>query len=154
MVAEVHLQPGTGEGPSASFDLSTVGLGTNPKPLRDNLSRAGFAGLYPDGSVYLTTARLTPGPIGSLPGTPVGNVPGTFGPEISKLYDTNTGAEIPNSGIVEYAYMPMFSVDGTMVAFNHMDASGVTAGHTLAVMDYDRTARKFTNVRNVYNHMT
>ncbi|HKU42206.1 MAG TPA: hypothetical protein VJR89_28805 [Polyangiales bacterium] len=154
MVAEIHLQPGTGEGPSASFDLSSVGLGTNPKPLRDNLSRAGFAGLYPDGSVYLTTARLQPGPIGSLPGTAPGNVPGTFGPEISKLYDTNTGTEIPNSGIVEYAYMPMFSVDGTVVAFNHMDASGVSAGHTLAVMDYDRTARKFTNLRKVYNHMT
>jgi hypothetical protein len=151
MVAEVHLQPGTAEGPSASFDLTKVGLGTNPPPLQANLNRAGFAGLYPDGSVYLTTARLGPGPIGSLLGLPVGNVPGTFGPEISKLYDTNTGAEIPNSGVHEYAYMPMFSVDGKVVVFNHMDTSGVTAGHSLAVMDYDHASKKFSKLKQVFN---
>jgi hypothetical protein len=154
MVAELHLQPGTGEGPAASFDLTAVGAGTNPPALQENLQRAGFAALYPDGSVYLTTARLGPGPIGALPGTQVGNVPGTFGPEVSKLYDTNTGVEIPNSGAAEYAYMPMYSVDGTMVVFNHMDTSGVAAGHALAVMDYDHAAKKFRNVRRVWNDMT
>lgn len=154
MVAEIHLHPGTGEGPSASFDLTAVGQGVNPPALQSDLKRAGFAGLYPDGSVYLTTARLVPGPIGALPGTAPGNVPGTFGPEISKLYDTNTGAEIPGTGIVEYAYMPMFSIDGSMVAFNHMDTSGVAAGHSLAVMDYDHTTKKFSNERRVFHDMT
>ncbi len=154
MVSEIHLQPGTLEGPSASYDLTKVGLGTNPPPLKDNLSRAGFAGLYPDGSVYLTTARTQIGPIGSLTGTPPGNVPGTFGPEISRLYDTNAGTEIPGSGIIEYAYMPQFSVDGTMVAFNQMDASGVPSGHTLAVMDYDHPSKKFSNLRPVFTDMS
>jgi hypothetical protein len=149
MVAEVHAQPGIIEANSASFDLTTVGTGTNPQPLHDNLLRAGFSGLYPDGSVYLTTGRIGPGPIGPLPGGPVGNVAGTFGPEISKLYDTNSGIEIPGSGIIDYAYMPQFSVDGAMIAFNEMVASGAAAGHSLAVMNYDHTAKKFTQLKRI-----
>jgi hypothetical protein len=151
MVAEVHMQPGLTEDLSSSYDLTTVGTMTNPPPLKNDLKRAGFAALYPDGSVYLTTGRIAPGPIGSLPGTPPGNVPGTFGPEPSRLFDTNTGAELSGSGIAEYAYMPSFSVDGSMVAFNQMDASGAPAGHTLAVMDYDHTGKTFTNQRPVLN---
>jgi hypothetical protein len=154
MLAEIHLQPGTTEDTSASYNLSAVGTGVNPPPLQDKLLRAGFAGLYPDGSVYLTTGRIAPGPIGTLTGSGPGNVPGTFGPEVSKLYDTNTGAEIPGSGMIDYAYMPMFAVDGTMVAFNQMDTSGVAAGHALALMDYDHATKKFSNVRRVFNDMT
>lgn len=152
MVAEVHMQPGLTEDLSSSFDLTKVGLMTNPPPLKSDLSRAGFAALYPDGSVYLTTGRVAPGPLGALPGTPPGNVPGTFGPEPSRLFDTNTGAALADSGIAEYAYMPTFSVDGSMVAFNQMDASGQpSGGHTLAVMDYDHMQRKFSNQRSVFN---
>jgi hypothetical protein len=151
MVAEVHGQPGIIEGPSASFDLRAVGLNVNPPPLQKDLKRAGFAALYPDGSVYLTTGRTQPGPIASLPGTAVGNVPGTFGPETSKLYNSDTGDEISGSGIIDYAYMPNYSVDGTMLIFNHMDASNTSAGHTLAVMDYDHPNKKFSNLRMLFN---
>lgn len=150
MVAEVHMQPGLTEDLSSSYDLTTVGLQTNPPPLKNDLSRAGFSGLYPDGSVYLTTGRIGPGPIAALPGTPPGNVPGTFGPEPSRLFDTNTGAELPGSGIAEYAYMPSFSIDGSMIVFNQMDASGAPAGHSLVVMDYDHPAKKFSNQRQVF----
>lgn len=153
MVAEVHLQPGLAEGPSASYDLSSVGSGTNPTALRSDLRRAGFSALYPDGSVYLTTGRTQPGPFGSLVGTPAGNIPGTFGPEESKLYDTDTGAEIPGSGIEPYAYMPMFSVDGSTVVFNKMDTSGV-GGHTLTVMDFDRASTTFSNPRDFFTDAT
>jgi hypothetical protein len=151
MVAEVHLQPGLLEGPSASFDLTAAGAGTNPPPLANDLIRAGFAGLYPDGSVYVTTARVAPGPIGSVLGMPPGNVPGTFGPEQAKLYDTNTGAELPGSGIEPWAYMPMFSVDGTQLAFSKMDMSGATGGRTLSVADFDAATNNFSNQRDIFN---
>ncbi|HMI93954.1 MAG TPA: hypothetical protein VK509_21415, partial [Polyangiales bacterium] len=84
-----------------------------------------------------------------LPGSPPGNVPGTFGPEESKLFDTNTGAEIPGSGIEPYAYMPMFSVDGHKLAFTQMDTSAM-GGHALKVMDFDRSTNKFSNGREVF----
>ena len=103
MVAELHVQPGAAEGASSSYDLSSPGMGVNPPPLQSNLKRAGFSALYPDGSVYLTTGRVVPGPFAATPGQPVGNVAGTFGPETSKLYDTNTGMEITNSGVIDYA---------------------------------------------------
>jgi hypothetical protein len=151
MVAELHPQPGILEGPSASFDIASVGDALNPPAIRSDLSRAGFAGLYPDGSVYVTTARTQPGPIGSLPGTPPGNVPGTFGPEESKLFDTNTGAEIAGSGVEPFAYMPTFSVDGKKLIFTQMDASG-TGGRALKVMDFDRMTNKFTNPKEIYRH--
>ena len=153
MVAELHVQPGTIEDASAAFDLKSVGMQTNPPPLKDGLTRAGFSALFPDGSVYLTTGRIGQGPIGNLPGMPPGNVPGTFGPEKSRLFDTTTGAEIPNTGMIDYAYMPSFSVDGSMIAFNQMDTSGVAAGHSLAVMSYDKAGKKFSGVRTVWSDM-
>lgn len=152
MVAELHLQPGTFEGPSASFDLKKAGAATNPAPLNNNLVRAGFSALYPDGSVYLTTGRTQMGPIGALPGTAPGNVPGTFGPEKSRLFDTNTGMEIANSGMIEYAYMPSFSVDGSMIVFNQLDASGAAAGHTLSVMKYEHATHSFSGLKAIWSH--
>jgi hypothetical protein len=151
MVAELHVQPGAAEGASASYDLSSPGTGVNPAPLQSNLKRAGFSALYPDGSVYLTTGRVVAGPFAAVPGQPVGNVAGTFGPETSKLYDTNTGMEITNSGVIDYAYMPNFSTDGTKIVFNQMEASNMNAGHSLGVMDYDHASKKFKSARAIFN---
>jgi hypothetical protein len=150
MVAELHGQPGLTEDTAASFDIKAAAGGVNPPPLSSSLKRTGFAALYPDGSMYVTTGRLEPGPIGSVLGAPVGNVPGTFGPETSKLYDTNTGNEIAGSGVAEYAYMPMFSVDGKQLVFNQVDMSGANAGHTLGVMDFDAASKKFSGARTVF----
>jgi hypothetical protein len=154
MLAEQHSGLGLIEGPSSSFDLTALGTGVNPPPLSNTLQRAGFAALFPDGSVYLTTGRLAGGPIGPFPGAPIGNVAGTFGPETSKLYDTATGAEITGSGVVDYAYMPNFAIDGSLVVFNHVDAADVATGHTLSVMRYDRSARKFSGLRSIFKDPT
>ncbi|MET0385564.1 MAG: hypothetical protein ABW321_06380 [Polyangiales bacterium] len=154
MVAELHEAGGIIEGPSRSFDLTSVGVDVNPTPIRSDLRRAGFSGVYPDGSVYLTTGRIAEG-VGtgsSFNGAP-GNITGTFGAEEAKLYDMATGQELPNSGIHPYAYMPTFSIDGTQVVFNKMDASATT-GHNLAVMDFDRAANTFSNLRDVFSDTT
>lgn len=144
MVAEEHGGVGLIEGTSLLFDLKAAGAGTFPPPVFSNLKRAGFSALYPDGSVYLTTGRPQPGPLGGS-----GNVSGTFGPEVTKLYDASTGTEIAGSGAPAYALMPMFSTDGKMVAFNHLSDTGV-GGKELAVMDFDRPSNKFSNLRAVY----
>ena len=113
MVAEVHAGGGVLEGPSRSFDLKAAGGGVNPTPIRSDLPRAGFSGVYPDGSLYVTTGRTTEG-VGtgqSLTGGP-GNITGTFGAEEAKLFDMATGAEIASSGVHPYAYMPTFQSTG------------------------------------------
>ncbi len=153
LVAETHQLPGVIEGPSSSFDLSAVGEAVNPPAIRTDLQRAGFAAIYPDGSLYVTTGRAEPGPFGPLAGTMAGNVPGTFGPEESKLFDTNSGAELPGSGIEPYAYMPTFSVDGTKIVFTQMDQSGM-GGHALAVMDFDRATNTFSGTREIFRDPT
>jgi hypothetical protein len=45
--------------------------------------------------------------------------------------------------------MPMFSVDGSKLAFTQMDTSGM-GGHALKVMDFDRATNKFSNSREIF----
>ncbi len=144
MVAEEHAALGLVEGSSFLFNLKAAGTATFPPPVFSNLKRAGFSGLYPDGSVYLTMGRPQLGPFGGT-----GNVPGTFGPENTKLYDSKTGMEIAGSGAPKYVMMPMFSTDGRVIAFNHLADAG-TGGHELATMDFDKASNKFTNLKTAY----
>jgi hypothetical protein len=154
MIAETHGTLGLTEGTSASYDLTSTSGGVNP-PVKGLLKRAGFAALTPDGAKFLTQGAATSnftGPIAS--DAKVTNVPGSFGPQTSSLYETDTGKEIPDSGIVPYPYMPMFSVDGKLIIFNAVDASATMTGHTLAVMDFDAQTNKFSNLRSVYRSET
>ena len=154
MVAEVHSSGGIVEGLGRSFDLKAAAGGVNPTPIRTDLRRAGFSAVYPDGSRYLTTGRTTDGVgMGASFSTTPTNITGTFGAEETKLFDMQSGAELANTGIHPYAYMPSFAVDGTQVVFNKMDTSA-TAGHTLAVMDFDSTANTFTNLHDVFSDAT
>lgn len=140
IVAEEHLQPGLAEGSSSAFALTAMTQARPaPQPVQTPLRRAGFSALYPDGSIYLTSARTLAGPIG------VNHVSGTFGPEASLLFDANTGNTINSSGLPGNAMMPMFAVDGAMVAY--VDSA---TGHGISVMDFARGNNAFSNKRDVY----
>jgi hypothetical protein len=147
----------TTERPGASYDLRASGTGVQPPPLQSNLKRVGFSAPYPDGSRYVTQGAIGDGPTPTGSGLPYAvNVWGCFGPETSKLYDGETGSEIADSGIVDYAYMPMFSLDGTALVFNQMEQlNGMyepqAGGHALALMDFDRSRDKFGNWRSVFD---
>jgi hypothetical protein len=119
--------------------------------VKGTLKRAGFAALTPDGSKFVIQGAATDnftGPIAS--DMKVTNVLGSFGPQTSSLYETDTGNQVPDSGIVPYPYMPMFSVDGKLIIFNHVNPSDSMTGHTLAVMNFDAQKNKFSNLRPVY----
>ena len=85
----------------------------------------------------------------------MGNISGTFGPEETKLYDSNSGAEVPGSGVHPYSFMPTFSVDGKMLVFNDVEStSAMNDGHALSVMDFDRATMKFSNKREIFRDPT
>jgi WD40-like Beta Propeller Repeat len=94
-----------------------------------------FAGLYPIGGEVLVT-NAAPG---------AGNTPGTGGTYTSTLR-MRDGTIVPDSGIeAYYAQTPVFSDDGTKLAFYDRPSGG--AEGPLAVMDFDIATKKFTNYR-------
>jgi hypothetical protein len=113
--------PGMGD----SFQLMSGGA-ANP-PAASAGPRAGFGAFYPDGSKYLATSAVI-------------DVARTFmtqgfgAPADATLYDASTGQPVTNTGIPTGALMPMFSPDGTRLAFNDY-AIGMAQG--LAIMSYD-----------------
>ncbi len=122
-------------GPGGTFDLS--GGNVNPPLVWTDPERASFAGLYPKNGEVLV---INGAPGGSWPP----NTPGTSGNWASELR-TKNGTIIPNSGIEGYyAQSPVFSHDGTMLAFT--DRSPVSPyPSTLSLLSYDAATQKFTN---------
>lgn len=125
-------------GLGGTFDLT--GGNVNPPNIWNTEELAAFAALYPkNGDVLVVNGA----PGGSWPP----NTPGTSQTWFSDLR-TKSGTLIPNSGIEGYyAMSPIFSHDGTMLAFN--DRSAVPVGSSypgvLAVMNYDAVTQKFSN---------
>ena len=100
-----------------------------------------FGGLSPNGTKILTYGTTS----GSYPP----NVPGMQGPRDAKLMNTKNGAVLPApgfDGVIHSAMMPVFSQDGTKVAFNHYDTG---AGHSLAVMDFNDQTNTFSGLTDV-----
>jgi hypothetical protein len=92
-------------------------------PLAAPLPGGEFAGLYPDGSVYVASAHVN------------GGGPRTYASGVAEagLYDTATGMLITGSAVPTGACMPSFSPDGRRLAFTDFGAS---QGHTLAWMQF------------------
>jgi hypothetical protein len=134
------LADSTGHNPGdATWDLvnNTKQMATGPD------TQFSFSALYPDGSFLLSCA--------TLPGSWPPNIPGMQGNNDSALYNTKTGVKMAAPGFdgkIHKALMPIFSPDGTKVAFNHYDTGG---GHTLAVMDFDVKTKTFSNLVDVVN---
>jgi hypothetical protein len=122
-------------GPGGIFDLTGGNL--NPPLIWQDSERAAFAGIYPkNGEVFVVNGA----PGGSWPP----NTPGTSNTWLSELRSKN-GTIIPNSGIEQYyAMTPVFSHDGTMIAFNDRGSSPPYPS-TLALMKYDAATQKFSD---------
>ena len=129
----------TGGDPGLSYALTPM---TQPNP--PQLAAAplpGFAGLSPDGSVYLASAH----PAGAV--RPQGTPNEAALVNDAMLYQTDTGAPVMNSGIPPGAMMPTFSPSGSMIAFNDF---AIMQGKGLAVMDFDPKARVASGHRVVF----
>jgi hypothetical protein len=151
MVADHHFYP-SGPYSSSGFDLSQNPDPSPPAAFTLSSPELGFGAVTPDGSKVLTSG--TPGDTSGgfvFPYAP-GNVAGMFGPQTSVLIDAETGTTLPIFGwSVQYAKMPSFSPDGSLLAFNwHEDSSG----HSLAVADFDASTNTVSNVRVVFTHAT
>jgi hypothetical protein len=122
-------------GPGGIFDLTGGNL--NPPIVWMDPEKAAFAGIYPkNGEVFVVNGA----PGNSWPP----NTPGTSAKWLSELR-TKNGTIIPNSGIEGYyAMTPVFSHDGTMLAFNDRGSASPWPS-TLALMKYDAMTQKFSD---------
>ena len=132
-------------GNGASYSLaSSSGSAPPPAPVRlaSPAPGAEFAGVVPDGTLYLGSAR------------PQGVGPRAYAPSPSPtavLYETATGQSISAASIPAGAMVPAFSPDGTLLAF---DDYGINAGRGLAMMDFSESARVATNYRTLVTEST
>jgi hypothetical protein len=127
-------------GNGASYALAP-GSGSAPPPVASLLANpapgAEFAGVVPDGTLYLGSAR-----------------PQSVGPRAYQaspsstaiLYATATGQAIQATSIPTGAMTPAFSADSTLLAFNDY---ALGSGHGLALMDFSEPARAAANYRTL-----
>jgi hypothetical protein len=145
LVAGVQWTDGaTGDEPagnpedSASFNLEADGS-ISERNRSATGRKYSFGGLTPDGSRMLSSAVVGSGPMPR----------GLSGAIASKLYDTQTGAEVPTTGFapVQYALTPAFSPSGKKLAF----AYGDKGSKALGLFDYDGSGARatFANLREV-----
>ncbi|MEY4577728.1 MAG: hypothetical protein RL701_2431 [Pseudomonadota bacterium] len=121
--------PGTAQ----SYELAATGT---PTAVAAG-PRGGFGAFYPDGSTYLAmsviieVARIT-------------MTQGTGAPTNATLYNATTGQVVANQGIPTGALMPMFSPDGSLLAFNDY---AIDTAHGLALMHYDVSTHTASNYK-------
>jgi hypothetical protein len=123
----------------ATYSL-TSGM-VNPAPLVANAPNASFAGVYPDGTLYLACGH---------PSTTVGPRSTNLGTTANaELFETDTGNQVMGTGIPATAMMGMFSPDGKLLTFNDYMISN---GHGLATMAFDSGGRKASGYKQVYQN--
>lgn len=134
------VQHGDDYSVTSSYDLKNGNAETAPyQP-----GTFSWAGLYPDGSIALGNSV-------SVANTDEAN--GTTG-----LYDAETGALLPSSGLLDFATsiaLPAFSPDGRTVAFTlfggpSTPAVGAPDGRQLVAMDFDLATSTFSNPRKLW----
>jgi hypothetical protein len=120
---------------SLDFASASYDLGTAASLIK---SAAGltftYGGLYPDGSFLMSATNYR-----------------TWLNGPSKLYNTQTAANIPATGwTIKNAGTTAFSPDGKHLAFIHEDLDQ-GAGHTLAMMDFSLSGYAFSNLVDIAN---
>ncbi len=156
LAAEQEFYPSTdplnGKG-SMSFGLSSAASLDPTMPTASTLNDSwGLSGVYPDGSLLLTSGE--PGDSTTTPLFPgvSGNNPGMIGPKKTAMYNTATGASVAFTGLsAQYAMMPTFSPDGKHVVYNDYDAG---SGHTLRVMDFNVSTKVFSGGTAIFHDDT
>jgi hypothetical protein len=125
-----QFTPGGGE----SYVLAANGVAATPVQAGP---RAGFGAFYPDGSTYLATSAVI-----DVARSYMTEAQGA--PADATLYDSSTGKVVANVGIPTGALMPIFSPDGTLLAFNDY---AIDTAHGLAIMNYDVHTHTATNYK-------
>src|ERR1700722_13544657 len=145
MVADPFNALNSGAG--SSYALTST-VTSNPSALVTTAPNGTFVGMYPDGSLYLGNAHPNSDPNATVGlGGPRAGSPGYGGPINAGLYETDTGNAGPGTNIPTGAMTPMFSPDGTLLAFND---NAIASGTGLATMTFDKASRKASNYKKVY----
>jgi|HubBroStandDraft_2_1064218.scaffolds.fasta_scaffold02618_4 hypothetical protein len=139
MVADPYNAFNNGAGSSYAL---TPNIGPNPTALSTTVPNGTFVGMYPDGTMYLGNAHPNDGLGGPRAGSP-----GYAGPVNAGLFDTDTGTAITNTNIPTTAMTPMFSPDGTRLAFNDY---AIASGGGLATMSFSKTGPSASNYKQVF----
>jgi hypothetical protein len=139
-------QNGGAYGSSVLYNLVQ---GTGDMPVGPNNGQTVFPGIYPDGSMLLSSAVPTSGSpsLGFGSSSP------------SALFSLPGGTRLSASGLPASlgASLPAFSPDGTHVAFNFFSGtigSKSADGRSLAVMDFDKATLTFSNPRVLFTPTT
>jgi hypothetical protein len=146
MMVNNHTYP-AGPFQSLSYDVT----GATPTQVYNNLPEAGFAGIFPDGSLAMTNGPPNV-PSRSYAFPDVAGAPPALisypNAATSRLLETKSGQVVQAAGWdVQHATMPMFSPDGKHLAYNDFDQGG---GHSLWMMDFDVATRTFSNKKQIF----
>jgi hypothetical protein len=163
IVAQQHFYPGGLQTPgSMSWDLVTNTAPSNSNYLANNaMDDWGFGAMYPDGTFLMTAAEpqnSATGPManGAFPAAQ-GNNPGMIGPTTNTFYNTLDGGSTPVTGLdTQYAMMPTFSSDGTMLVYNDSTGadSGLSPGGRIGIANFNASTKTFSNAKVVYTTST
>ncbi|HMI91369.1 MAG TPA: hypothetical protein VK509_08395, partial [Polyangiales bacterium] len=122
-----------GSGTAFRIDANTL---LDPEPISALLPGGEYAGVYPDGSMYVATAHRSTVGTRSLAVAAID----------AELFDVATGAAIPDANIPLGAMVPAFSPSGKLLAFNDF---AIDDGHGLALMDFDANAKVASHYRQL-----
>ena len=125
----------------ATYAVTAAGA-TNPPPLSATAPDTSFTALSPDGSIYVTNAHQGFPAVGPRTG------PTNLGTANAGVFETATGAAVPNSGVPTGAMTPAFSPDGSLLAFTDY---AIDSGRGLALMSFDQGTRTASGYKQIYH---
>jgi hypothetical protein len=112
--------------------------GSSPAGALGSVPGSESPGITPDGTLYVASAHPSGVPWKSYGG----------GLMTAGLYETMTGAMVPDSGLPTGAMVPAFSPNGSLLVFNDF---AINSGKGLALMDFSETARTASNYRILFS---